>query len=193
MKKNILFLLFIITTSTVFAQRNGIEYFGDKDIWRLEADGVEVTQDWIDIYFSLDMEKTEWTGFDPLAEGLIDVGFMLKFNRHDKNESIFLFAYNSEFELSLDNWVLLYNEADNAYLFGGQTTKGDTNYSERDDDSYYIATEIFMNEEWTRWFTNNSGGYYKLAVMEYTYGDHLIFILPEKIFQRISEIYNEYM
>jgi len=188
MKKIIATVVLIATiVSSGFSQ---IEYFGKNDVWSLNADGIEVYDKTVDIYFNLDMNRTRWSGFDPYEEGLIAIGMMIELNTETGTGKI-IFAYNSEYELSLGNWMLVYNEANNAFLMGGQVTNGDTVHFERiSNGTYVIATEVYLDEDWSKWFYNNAGGYYKIAIMEYNYGDNLIFKIPEELFMKINEIYN---
>jgi hypothetical protein len=202
MKKIILTILFVIMASNVFAQWNGssntsnvnIEYFGNNDVWFLDKNSdIEDLEDTLTIYIGLDMDRTNWVGFNPIKEGLLNVSFMLEFDKNS-NTATFIFAYNSSYELNIANWVIIYNEINNAYLLGGQASAGDTTHKDKlNDGTYIIAAEINLNKDWTQWFAHNQGGDYKIAIMEYTYGDHLIFRLPEELFQKISEIYDEYM
>jgi hypothetical protein len=189
MKKGMFLALMILIASSLFSQ--SIEYFGTDDVWSFNnADGVEIYDDSIVMYFSLDMYKTNWQGYNPKKEGLLGVKIAITIPRNDKGVANFIFAYNSLYDIQISNWVLIYNQANNAYLFGGQATNGDRVHIETLNDGTYItATDINLTTDWVNWFIDNPGGFYRIAIIEYSYGDNLIFTLPESLFRKINEIY----
>lgn len=190
MRRLLIVIVLFLATIGLFSQ--SIEYFGKQgeDIWSIGDEDIKFSNEELSIYISLDMKKTSWSGFNPKEEGLLGVGLLLNFG---KTESSFLFAYKSEFELVVGNWALIYNESGDAFLLGGSSTNGDAEFQKQTENKSYITgMEISLSESWVDWFTGNNGGYYKIAVIEFSYGDNLIFTLPETLFRRINEIYSLY-
>ena len=194
MKKGIIFLLLVLLPFLAFAE--GTEYFGELggDIWIIQEDGVEVLDDYVDVFVFLDIQKSEWNNFDPYESGLYGVGLMFRFYRTGNIPGEFAITYNSKYDLRLDNWVFIYNSYNKAFLLGGDGYIGDAAYFERQPDgTYMIASRIALDEGWVKWWTNPPDGTYKLAVFEFNYGDNLKFDLPPELFLKLQEVYNTYI
>lgn len=184
-------LLFLFVAFIGFGQ---VQSFGESDIWTFDPDDITVEDDIISLYFHIDMEETSWTGFNPKKSGLKEVGFMYQFSTDDPSLAFFMWAYMSDYELDVNNFIMIYDGSGDAWQFGGKRSAGDYSFTEYNygDDAYFAATCIYPDPSWVDWFVDNPGGYYSFGIHEYSYGQNLMFQVPPELFDIIKEYWNHY-
>jgi len=170
----------------------GARNIGKGDVWYFDPADIVEDGEYVEVYFTLDFNASRWIGFIPKDEGLLEVGMMFEFNKHDLSEAYFMFAYKSEYDLQLDNYIIVITMNGDKYMMGGQSNDETGKEYHESDDEWFCATGIYLSNEWAEWFVDNTGGSYTFSIIEYNYGDNLWFKIPEEFFNILHQVYTIY-
>ncbi len=190
MKKILLIAILMVLATSIFAE---VKTFGTNDIWIYDSNSTTYEEEILTMFFKLDFINSKWGDWDPNEEGLLSAGFVVSFNMNDPTYMALTWMYGSRNDLSLPNYILVYDKNEDIWIMGGRGTRGDVSSGQWVSNGTSMEfIDLQLDQSWLEWFTNPTGTY-RFEILEFTYGYSLWFAIPGKLFLEIENEYKKYI